>query len=339
MFLPGGTSSSPIFVDRSPSLDTRENMSTIDRVAPEHRGLAKGISLFEPSPEGLKAFRTGIVEGLTALVSPEPSNAETVIVPANGDRPDVRTLVHRPTTATGDAPAIVYLHPGGLIAGTPDMMAGASEKIARQTGALVLAPDYRLAPEATFLAALEDAYSALLWLESNATELGIDPTRISVMGESAGGSLAAGLSMLSRDRGVVSLRSQILLYPTLDIRTGTEDAPSDDPLTGEFIWGRPQNRSAWQMAKGQVSIDDERIGYLSPALAKDLSGLPPAFITAGSLDLSRDENITYAQRLMRAGVPTELVVYAGAIHLFDALPGDLGDRARNDVVAAVKRLA
>jgi acetyl esterase/lipase len=313
-------------------------MNAIDLVAPEHRELAQGISMFEPSLEGLKAFRTGIVEGLTALVSPKPTSADTLVIPSHGSGPSVRTLLHRPNKESGRDPVIIHLHAGGLIAGTPDMMAGASERISRQTGAFVIAPDYRLAPEAPFLAALDDVYATFLWVHSHAVELGINPARISVMGESAGGGLAAALSILARDQGTNFLRSQILLYPTLDIGVQFDATVPEDPLTGQFVWGRPQNDFAWQMARGDTSINDQRIGYLSPSLTHDLSGLPPTFIAAGALDLARDEDIFYAQRLMRAGVSTELAVYAGAIHLFDAFPGELGDRARNDVVSAIKRL-
>ena len=319
--------------------ETGEHVSTLNLVAPEHRDFATGFPLFDPSPEGLQVFRAGLVEGVTALISPEPASPQIMTIPAGEDRPQIRALIHHPLTLTGKEPAILYLHGGGLIAGTPDMMAGATDAIARETGTVVVAPAYRLAPESPFPAGLEDAYSTLIWMHTHATELGIDPMRISVMGWSAGGNLAAGLSILARDRSAVALRSQILLYPTLDIRTGTEDAPSDDPLTGEFIWARPQNSFSWKMAKGDVANDDSRIGYLSPSLTDNLSRLPPAFIIAGALDLLRDEDIAYAQRLMKAGVPTELVVYSGAIHTFDAFPGALGDRARADIAAAIKRLS
>jgi acetyl esterase/lipase len=314
-------------------------MSTIQRVAPEHREMAAGFPLFETNADGLAVFRAGLVEGLTALVSPEPSKAETVRIARGEEAEALRILVHRPDKKVDAAPAIIYLHGGGGIAGTPDMMAGASDRIANAVGAVVIAPDYRLAPEAPFPAAIDDAYTTLAWAHANAEALGIDPTRISVMGDSAGGCLAAGLALLARDRQSIPVRAQFLVYPMLDYLTGTDQALRNDPNTGEFVWARPQNSYAWHLARGAVGVAISQLGYFSPTYMADLSKLPPTFIIAAELDLYREEDIDYAQRLIRAGVPTDLVVYAGAVHAFDVLPGELSDRARNDLVDAIRRLA
>jgi acetyl esterase/lipase len=314
-------------------------MSSIDLVDPEQRDLAASFPLFDPTPAVVAQFRSDLNAGLSALVSPDPTDAQAQAIPVDEGLRSIRTLIHRPIAQEQNAPAILYFHGGGLIAGTPDMMAGASDKIANETGAVVIAPDYRLAPEAPFPAGLEDAYAALRWAYANADRLGIDPTRISVMGDSAGGCLAAGVALLARDRGEIRLRSQILIYPMLDLRTGSDDEPDSDPLTGEFVWARPQNQFAWGLVKGDALIDNDQLGYLSPTFMQDLTGLPPTFIMTGALDLYRDEDINYAQRLMRAGVPTDLIVYAGAVHVFDILPGELGERARKHLIAAIQRLA
>lgn len=220
-----------------------------------------------------------------------------------------------------------------MIAGTPDMMAGAHEALARESETVIIAVDYRLAPETPFPGALEDAHAAIAWL-FHATELNIDSSRIAVMGDSGGGGLAAAATLLARDRGTAQLRAQILIYPMLDIRSGTIDAPADDPLTGEFVWTRAQNCFAWRLVRGNASLSKKSTGYLSPALAEDLSSLPPALILVGALDLFRNESIDYAQRLLASGVPTDLIVYAGAVHGFDLLPGALTVRARADLLMA-----
>jgi acetyl esterase/lipase len=161
---------------------SREHMTTIDLVNPEQREAVGGFAgPFDPDgPDSVAAFRTNLVAGATALLSPDPSKAETVTIPAVDDRPDLRVLIHRPEALTGPPPVVLYFHGGGLLAGTPDMMVGASDKIARETGSVVVAPDYRLAPEHRFPAALDDAYATLIWIKDNAANLGIDPDRISV---------------------------------------------------------------------------------------------------------------------------------------------------------------
>ncbi|MFT9258334.1 MAG: alpha/beta hydrolase fold domain-containing protein [Acetobacter sp.] len=159
-----------------------------------------------------------------------------------------------------------------------------------------------------------------------------------VMGDSGGGCLAAATALLARDRGQVPLRAQVLIYPMLDLRTGGADAPSDDPTTGEFVWTREQNQYAWSAVRGGLAADDPGLGYLSPALMPDLAGLPATLIVTGALDLFRDEDVTFAQRLWQAAVPTELVVYANAVHAFDLLPTSLGARVRRDVLEGLRRL-
>jgi acetyl esterase/lipase len=316
-------------------------MSTLDLVAAEHRNLVGGFAgLFDPNaPGAVSAFRKNLVDGVTSLVSPEPGNPGVVTIPASDHGPELRALIHRPADSTGAVAAIVYFHGGGLLAGTPDMMAGANARIANDTGVVVIAPDYRLAPEHPFPAAVEDAYATVAWVYENAGELGIDPARISVLGDSAGGYLSAAVALLARDRGVVPLRAQFLLYPMLDHRTGSDmQAGSDDPLTGEFVWTRAQTHAAWALSKGSAAIDPAQLGYHSPTYMEDLAGLPPAFLILAGLDLLRDEGIAYAQRLMRAGVKTDVIIYAGAVHAFNILPGEIAERAYADLTAAIRRL-
>jgi acetyl esterase/lipase len=177
----------------------------------------------------------------------------------------------------------------------------------------VVSVDYRLAPEHPFPAPLEDCYAALVWVADHAGELGVDPDRIAVGGESAGGGLAAGVALLARDRSGPRLCLQFLGIPELDDRLATDsmrtlgaDAPITTIANGEISWDS-------YLGAG-VRGTDQVSQYAAPARATDLAGLPPALVTAYELDALRDEDIAYAQRLLSAGVPTELHVYAGAFH-------------------------
>jgi acetyl esterase/lipase len=178
----------------------------------------------------------------------------------------------------------------------------------------VVSIDYRLAPETRFPGSLEDNYAALKWLHSNAQSLGVDPTRVAVMGESAGGGHAAMLAIAARDRGEIPLLFQLLIYPMLDDRTGsTREVPRH---IGAFIWTPDANRFGWSsllgMPAGSGSVPEGSV----PARARDLKGLPPTYIGVGSLDLFVNEDIEFAGRLIDAGVPTELDVVPGAYHGF-----------------------
>jgi len=148
----------------------------------------------------------------------------------------------------------------------------------------VVSVQYRLAPEFPFPAALQDAYAGLSWLFENTEELGVNPASIIVMGESAGGGLAAMLALLARDRGKCALRGQVLIYPMLDPRTGTNEAPTCNPKTGEFVWTVQHNRFAWSALRGETPIDAEWAPYFAPAVAPELAALPSTFIAVGAPD-------------------------------------------------------
>ena len=314
-------------------------MTTLDLVDAQQRSMVSSFPSFDPACDDLEDFRRALVEGTTALLNSGSARFEERLIPGPENAPDVRVILFRsPAPKAGPVPAILNIHGGGMIAGTPDMQAGVLERLAADTGALVVSVEYRLAPETPFPGGLEDVYAALVWLHDHAGELGVDAGRIMVMGDSGGGCLAAATALMARDRGKVKLRAQLLVYPMLDLRTGGVGAPADDPTTGEFVWTRAQNQHAWSAVRGELAADDPRFGYLSPTFMQDLSGLPATFIVSGALDLFRDEDVTHAHRLWRAGVPTELVVYASAVHGFDLLPSSLATRFRHDVVEAVRRL-
>lgn len=253
--------------------------------------------------------------------------------------PDVKLLVLNPPSAHPSRGAILHLHGGGMVVGTTTATLASKPALALAQDCVIVSVEYRLAPETPFPGPQEDNYAALLWLVDNAASLAVDPARIVVMGESAGGGLAAALALMVRDRGGPALAGQVLVYPMLDWRTGGPDDRWANRHTGEFIWTRAKNRFGWESLRGDYAADDDRKGWFSPSLADDLSGLAPAYITTGALDLFLDEDLDYARRLIDAGVATELHVYPGAIHAFDVVPGTaLGDQAAQDLGRALKRL-
>jgi acetyl esterase/lipase len=234
--------------------------------------------------------------------------------------PDVRLVVMNPPSARTGRAAILHIHGGGMVVGVPDTATEAKCPLALEHDAVVVSAGYRLAPETPFPGPQEDNYAALTWLAANAASLGVDPARIVVMGESAGGGLAAALAQMARDRGGPKLAGQVLVYPMLDWRTGGEACPYGNRHTGEWIWTRDKNRYGWEALRGDYQPTDARKGWFSPALADDLSGLAPAYLVTGALDLFLDEDLDYARRLIDAGVRCELHVYPGAIHAFEMVP-------------------
>lgn len=255
------------------------------------------------------------------------------------DAPDVRMLVIDPPSPAKDRGAVLYIHGGGMVVGSADSSLDTMPQLALVHDCVVVSVDYRLAPEAPFPAPQEDNYAALLWLVEHAHDLGVDPGRIVAMGGSAGGGLAAALALMARDRRGPQLAGQVLIYPMLDWRTGGPDDRYKNRHTGEFIWTREKNRFGWNALRGSYEPADERKAWYSPALAEDLSGLPPAFIATGALDLFLDEDLDYARRLVDCGVQTELHVYPGAIHAFEMVPGTgLAGQAAVDMNRGLARL-
>ena len=260
-----------------------------------------------------RAGEAGLLAALPPYESHVPLDIDEVMIPGSAGSPDVRVRRYRPADVVEPLPALVYFHGGGFVVGSLDLYDADCRRIAAEVGAVVVSVDYRLAPEHPFPAPIEDCYSALEWVASHTDELGVDPARIAVGGESAGGGLAAGVALLARDRGGPSLCLQFLGIPELDDRMDTASMQTlgvDGPITtianGEISWDS-------YLGVG-VRGTDRVPAYAAPARAIDLAGLPPALVTAYELDALRDEGIAYAQRLLSSGVPTELHVYAGAFH-------------------------
>ncbi len=303
----------------TPAQPVGTRSEVIERLDPAIAAFGEAITdyVLITAPEDIAAVRE---QGLAAPV--ELSDAvERTDRDIPGD-PPVRVRLHRPRGADGPLPAIVSLHLGGYVVGTYDNDDARHDRWCPRFGYLGVAVDYRLAPDTPYPGAIDDAYAALKWVHDHADELGVDRSRIGILGASAGGGLAAGLALLARDRGELPVAFQQLLYPMLDDRRTTPTSGWDVP-----IWAPVSNEVGWSSYLGALYGSDDVPPYAAPSRASDLSGLPPTFLCVGALDLFCDEVIDYAQRLNQAGVPTELHVYPGGPHAFDVF-GDLVELSR-----------
>jgi len=288
-------------------------MSRRDLIDPECRVPLDG--LLEVMPGGFNAIpdivqrRAAVESMLGAIEVPENPNVakEDRIVPGPDGEPDISVRIYRPVNVSGTLPGIYYIHGGGMILGNVEGEDASATMICDQVGAVVVSVEYRLAPEHPHPAQVEDCYAGLVWMAKNAADLGVDPERLAIYGGSAGGGLTIGTALLARDRGGPALSFMMPIYPMIDDRNET---PSSHEITDIGIWDRAGNIEAWAWYLGGKAADQ----YAAPARAEDLSGLPPAFIDVGTVDLFRDEDIAFAQRLMQAGVPTELRVNPGSYH-------------------------
>lgn len=288
----------------------------------------------------------GDIAGRRALWEPILAAASTALpVPADVTTSDVEILTDDGATITArwyvkdgapSGPAALFFHGGGYIFGHIDQFDGPVSRYASASGVSMLSVEYRRAPEHPYPTPLEDAYAALRWLHEHAAELGVDPERIGVMGDSAGGGMAAALTILTRERGGPKIARQILLMPMLDDRTTTPD-----PLIEPFlIWSYDDSRTAWPALLGADAGGERVPATAAPARLEDAEGLPPAYIEVGQLDVFRDEDTAYATKLSRAGVEVEFHLRPGVPHEFDSIaPGsDVARRAIADRVRALRSL-
>jgi acetyl esterase/lipase len=224
--------------------------------------------------------------------------------------------------------AVLYLHGGGMIAGSVKNFDGPVSRYVARTGVPMLSLEYRLAPDHPHPTPVEDAYTGLVWLAEHAAELGVDAGRLAVMGDSAGGGLAAGVAILSRDRNGPPIAHQLLIYPMLDDRNTTPDLHLA-PLAG---WSYDDNATGWDALLGAGHQDKPVDPAAAPARLGDATGLPPAYIEVGQLDIFRDEDLRYALTLSHAGVPVELHLHPGLPHEYDAIApaADVAQRAQAD---------
>ena len=267
----------------------------------------------------------------------EGISSEDRHVPGPAGDPDVFVRMYQPTDRPATLPALLWIHGGGYVLGSVERDDLLAKHLSKVTNCVVASVEYRLAPEHPHPAPVEDCYAALTWLAAHTDEFGIDKSRIAIGGASAGGGLAAGLALLTRDRAEIELAYQLLIYPMIDDRNLTQ-ASDTDPDT--YVWTRENNLMGWRAYLGHEPGGADVSPYAAASRATDLSGLPPAYIPVGDLDLFLNENIDYAQRLLAAGVPTELHVYPGGFHGFNGFaPGaEIARRFNAERDSALKRV-
>jgi acetyl esterase/lipase len=287
------------------------------------------VARFLPYRKGLFARHLRLVRIGTTIAEKVAALRDTRVIAVSAT---ASVRLHRPNNPSGASPAVLWIHGGGYVSGSAAIGDRAVRKMAEDVGALVASVEYRLAPEHPFPAALDDCYAALEWL---ATRDDIDHRRILVAGKSAGGGLAAALTLRCVDAGLVDLAGQVLMYPMLDDRTARRTTAA-----GARGWTPEDNEFGWRSYLNCEPGADDVSAYAAPARREDLSGLPPTWIGVGTADLFHDENVDYANRLRQADVPTQLEVVPGAFHGFDVVGAGtrLARQFSTDRLVAIRQL-
>jgi acetyl esterase/lipase len=313
------------------------------RVVPELRpGLQAYADLGLPRAlDEIPAARVRFAESVAvALADPRSESSAGPVVRSDhlvrAASPDrsvrVRVRVHR--RESGVLPVVLWIPGGGMIFSEFESDAAGCDALAHDLGCAVVSVAYRLAPETPGPGGLEDCYAALSWVVDAAADQSFDASRVALLGFSAGGGIAAGLTLLTRDRGGPDVRFQCLVSPMLDERA---DSASAREFADIVSWSGPNNAVGWTSLLAGASDDDAMTPYLVPARAADLSGLPPALLQVAELEIFRDEDLRYAERLAAAGIPCEVRVYSGGYHCFDQVVPDaqLSRQSQSDRLRAL----
>jgi acetyl esterase/lipase len=281
-------------------------LTRTDWIDPELNESLCGFPDFDFSVENIPAMRAG-----TMFEPQSAADIERIELTTEGGA--VALSVLRPVDSAETPPVLYWMHGGGMVIGNRYMDDARLIEWCRWLGCVCVSVEYRLAPEAPYPTPLDDCDAGLRLIVDHADDLRVDPHRIGIGGRSAGGGLAAGLALRWRADADIPLAFQYLEYPMLDDRGLTVSSQ----LEGLPIWSRESNAFGWRSYLGELHGTDDVPVDAAPARATELSGLPPTFIGVGTADCLRDESIDFAARLCRAAVPTELHVYAGAVHGFD----------------------
>lgn len=269
-----------------------------------------------PGPKMSEAGATvarDIFVALMQLVGPKDvpvGKTENLTIPGPGGQIPLR--VYTPVAAGQDPmPALIYYHGGGFVIGNIETHDGLCRMMANEGGIRVISVDYRLAPENKYPAAIDDAFAALTWVSANAAHIGVDANRIAVGGDSAGGALAAEVAQLAKAKGGLTLAYQMLLFPVTQI--GGETSSLKEFAVGYFL---ERETLDWFYSSYLPADADKSDAKLSPLLAADLSGLPPAYVMLGGYDPLHDEGLQYAEKLRAAGVKVNIADYPSMVHCF-----------------------
>ena len=313
-------------------------MSLWNRIDKESKGPLE--ALWEALPGGLNSIpdivtrRAAMSAYRAAVPKADFPNLDVTEHTYAGPAGDLTLRLYQPKSAPSNGPGLIYIHGGGMIMGDLDSQDENMRETATSLDMPIASIDYRKAPEHPYPAAPEDCYAGVCWVFEHAAELGMDKGNIGLMGASAGGGLALAVALMLRDRGGPKLKYLLPIYPMIDDRHKTS---SSHEVVDLGIWDRAGSLEAWGWYLGDTEPDS----YAAPARAEDLSGLPPAYIDVGDLDLFRDEDIVLAQRLSAAGVPVEFHVWTGAYHASElfAPQATLSQRIWATRYAAIRRLA
>ena len=260
-----------------------------------------------------------LTPSISQLLSDGTVVVEEFVAEDDSGSQSIPMLVCRPVGRAGLSPGVIYFHPGGMISGSNRTGLDGLLSWVLSAGVIVASVGYRLAPEHPDPTPVLDGFAALKWVFANGTNLGIDTNRVVSIGISAGGGIAAGVSLMARDESGPEIAGQMLIGPMLDDRQKTQ---SSGELEGEGTWDRISNTTAWASLLGQRAGSEDVSQYAAPARASDLRGLPPTFLDVGSVETFRDETIEFANRIWHAAGNAELHVWQGAFHGFDeAAPG------------------
>ncbi|KAF7530871.1 hypothetical protein G7054_g9417 [Neopestalotiopsis clavispora] len=261
-------------------------------------------------------IRSRIPNTVEDVSTPHVLHEEHMITGPDNNQIAVSVFRRKTPLSAGKCIGLYHLHGGGMISGNRFITVGWALSQMEERNVVIVSVDYRLAPMHPDPAPLEDCYAGLVWMAAHAGELNIDPAKIIIQGTSAGGGLAAGVALLSRDRGGPAIAGQMLLQPMLDDR---DETVSSRQFEGVGIWDRRQNNAAWTALLGERRGTENVSPYSAPARAQDLTKLAPTFIEVGSVETFRDEAVAYAQHLWRDGVQCELHVWPGAFHGSDMI--------------------
>jgi len=309
--------------------------TAIAAVAPELRHPSLWLVGSVRGPRSVRVMRS--LSRRVPVPTVEGVRVSELTAAASGHQPVVRIIAYEPDGRAGTTGALLWIHGGGLVMGTPEQDHVLAAGLATAAGVPVFSIDYRLAPEHPFPAALDDCHHALAWLHRNAAELGLDPHRIAIGGDSAGGGLAAALAQMARDRGEVPVAFQLLEYPMLDDVSALR---TDHRARQALVWTTASNHYGWSAYLGHSPGLGEVRPYAVPGRSADLAGLPPAWIGVGDLDLFHDEDVSYGHRLREAGVAVEIHVEPGMYHGADTVRAKAPSmRAFRDRMATALRAA
>lgn len=301
--------------------------------------LAEAAAGTTPPPAGdWQTRRAGVNELIAAFTGAWTPPADVQVTGYEAHAEDGTSIPMRLYRKDGsDAQSLaVYVRGGGVFLCSIDTHDPICRRYTAASGVPMLSVDFRFAPEHPYPTSVEDCYAGLVWAVEHAAELGVDPSRIAIMGDSAGGGMAAGVALMARDRGGPAIKAQILVYPMLDDRTTRPD-PEIEPFA---MWSTDDNITGWGCLLGEAAGGDDVASYAAPAREQNLAGLPAAYIEVGQLDIFRGEDTDYAERLSRAGVEVELHVHPGVPHAFEVFAPDsaVARRSAADRVRALQRI-